>query len=480
MVESYKPDPVFSRLGQEDGAPFYDAVEAAAFPDHIVRYRNQRWADHVGLGGLAEGEWIDHFGRFQPLPENLKKPLAIRYHGHQFRNYNSEIGDGRGFLFAQLRDHGGRLLDLGTKGSGTTPYSRFGDGRLTLKGGIREILATEMLEALGVYTSKTFSLIETGEALQRHDEPSPTRGSVMVRLSHSHVRFGVFQRLAFEKNDQAIGDLVDYCVAYFYPALAEEVGAQKTVAFYANVVARTARLAAQWMAAGFVHGVLNTDNMNVTGESFDYGPWRFTPTADPHFTAAYFDENGLYAFGRQPEACAWNLAQLGGALSLVAEGDALNDALQTFSGHYEEAMADAYFNRLGLVRAGKDDFEFVGNLLQWMAETGPLYEQVFYDWFCGRESQPRAQKSPAAELYDNEKFSGIRNRLFALTPDRSERLSSGYFANGSPCTMLIDEVEAIWAAIADKDDWSPFEDKLKAINDMRDAHEFDSSAYAGK
>src|SRR3546814_7427549 len=118
----------------------------------------------------------------------LKEPLALRYHGHQFHVYNPDIGDGRGFLFAQLRDGAGRLLDLGTKGSGRTPYSRFGDGRLTPKGGVREILATEMLEALGVNTSKTFSLIETGEEMARGDEPSPTRSSVLVRLSHSHIR----------------------------------------------------------------------------------------------------------------------------------------------------------------------------------------------------------------------------------------------------------------------------------------------------
>src|SRR5690606_19132224 len=129
----------------------------------------------VGLEALDDAEWISHFGGFRPLPDNLERPLALRYHGHQFRVYNPEIGDGRGFLFAQIRDGAGRLLDLGTKGSGVTPYSRQGDGRLTLKGAVREVLATEMLEALGVYTSKTFSVVETGEQLWRGDEPSPTR-----------------------------------------------------------------------------------------------------------------------------------------------------------------------------------------------------------------------------------------------------------------------------------------------------------------
>jgi len=477
LAENYIPDTAFSRLGDDAGAPFCDPVTAATFPTHVLRYRNQRWAGRVGLGALDGEAWIDHFGRFRPLPDNLQRPLAIRYHGHQFRAYNPDIGDGRGFLFAQLRDDQGRLLDLGTKGSGKTPYSRFGDGRLTLKGGVREALATEMLEALGVYTSKTFSLVETGEALIRQDEPSPTRSAVMVRLSHSHVRFGAFQRLAFEKDAGAIGDLVDYCVAQFYPSLAALDGAEKTAAFFGRVVARTARLAAQWMAAGFVHGVLNTDNMNVTGESFDYGPWRFAPVADPGFTAAYFDQTGLYAFGRQAEAGAWNLAQLGGALSLVAEADALNAALKAYGDHYQEAMADAFFARLGLERTGTDDFDLVGDLLGWMTEKGAPYEQVLFDWFAGAASAGRAAESPAAPLYAEDAFAPIRDRLLASAPVRPERLSHAYFASPRPCTMLIDEVEAIWEPIAEADDWSAFEQKLDAVAGMREAYGFEASRY---
>src|SRR5690606_820987 len=157
--------------------------------EQVRRYRNRRAAGSVGLDLLSDEQWIAHFGRFEPLPGSFAEPLALRYHGHQFQTYNPDLGDGRGFLFAQLEDlRDGRLMDLGTKGSGRTPWSRGGDGRLTLKGGVREVLATAMLEALGVNTSKSLSLIETGEELQRGDEPSPTRSSVLVRVSHSHVR----------------------------------------------------------------------------------------------------------------------------------------------------------------------------------------------------------------------------------------------------------------------------------------------------
>ncbi|MEZ5893500.1 MAG: YdiU family protein [Parvularculaceae bacterium] len=477
-AENYKPEPVFDKLGQGAGAPFFDAVGPARFPEHRLRYRNDRWAARVGLGALNDDRWIDHFGRFAPLPDNLSAPLAIRYHGHQFRTYNPDIGDGRGFLFAQLRDDQGRLLDLGTKGSGQTPYSRFGDGRLTLKGAVREILATEMLEALGVYTSKTFSVIETGEHLDRNDEPSPTRSAVLVRLSHSHVRFGAFQRLAYERNDAAIAELCDYCVRHFYPALLEKTGAERIAALFAEIVRRTASLAAQWMAAGFVHGVLNTDNMNVTGESFDYGPWRFAPVADPSFTAAYFDQTGLYAFGRQAEAAAWNLAQLGGALARIAPVDMLNDALQGFAPAYEEAMEGEFFRRLGLSRTGDDDFGFISDLLGWMTASRIPYEQMFFDWFCGKASADRAAKSPYAEYYGQDGFAAIRERFDALAPDRPDRLEADYFRNARPTTMLIDEVEAIWAPIAEHDDWSRLNEKLGEIAAMRDALGFAASRFA--
>jgi uncharacterized protein YdiU (UPF0061 family) len=469
---SYRPDPAYLALG---GAPFYDPVAPADFPRAILRYRNDRWAGAVGLAHLSDEEWTRHFARFHPLTDNHPVPLALRYHGHQFRVYNPDLGDGRGFLFAQLRDRAGRLLDLGTKGSGKTPYSRTADGRLTLKGGVREILATEMLEALGVYTSKTFSVIETGESLHRNDEPSPTRSAVLVRLGHGHVRFGTFQRLAFEEDAAAIGRLVEYCAAAFEPDLA---GAENLPSrWFGRVVARTARLAAQWMAAGFVHGVLNTDNMTVTGESFDYGPWRFLPYTDLSFTAAYFDQSGLYAYGRQPEAALWNLTRLGGALTLVAQTDALNESLQTFSQAFERAMVEAFFARLGVKPAGEGDFDFIIALMQWMEATKIPFERVFFDWFCGSASTRRALASPHAALYAHAAFAPLRGKIESLTPDDPARVAHPYFA-GEPCTMLIDEVETIWSAIAERDDWSALEGKLGAISAMRAAHAFDASRYA--
>ena len=341
---TFRPERIHEALGPV----FYDPVEPARFPQHRLRHRNQRAARSIGLGELGEAEWIAHFGRFEPLPGSLQTPLALRYHGHQFRSYNPQLGDGRGFLFAQMRDAEGRILDLGTKGSGETPWSRQGDGRLTLKGGLREVLASEMLEAIGVETSKSLSLIETGEGLERHDEPSPTRSSVLVRLSHSHIRIGTFQRLAYHQDTASIKALLNHLATYYLPDLLPLAGAERALRFFEIACERISHMAAQWMASGFVHGVLNSDNINVLGESFDYGPWRFAPTYDPNFIAAYYDETGLYAFGRQPSAVAWTLARLGECLLPLAGVEALTTVLDRIGAMMGEAYAAEALRRLGL------------------------------------------------------------------------------------------------------------------------------------
>jgi uncharacterized protein YdiU (UPF0061 family) len=466
VSERYRPDPRFEKLGPQ----FADPVAPAVFPQSILRFRNDRAAATVGLDTLTPDEWLAHFARFESLPDNQPQPLAIRYHGHQFRSYNPEIGDGRGFLFAQLREAGtGRLLDLATKGSGQTPYSRFGDGRLTLKGGVREVLAAAMLEALGVPTSRAFSLIETGEALERGDEPNPTRSAVLTRLSHSHIRFGVFQRHAFHDKPQQITALVDHAIDAYFPELA--AAPDRPAALLATVVRRTARLVAGWMSAGFVHGVLNTDNMVVTGESFDYGPWRFLPRNDPNFVAAYFDQTGLYSFGRQPEAAFWNLQQLAACLTLVTAQEGLVEALNGFSAAYRDALQAAMLARLGLKPRGDEaDVELVNAAFKALAEGGEAlrWEPFFFDWFGGADT--RALAGPRADLYVGEAFADFRARLAVYEPDRPERLAHPYFAQAEPEEMLIDEVEAIWAPIAESDDWTLFNDKLTRIEAARAAY----------
>lgn len=426
-----------------------DAVAPANFPKHILRFRNDRWAQRVGLGELGDDQWITHFGRFEPLQANLPEPLALRYHGHQFRNYNPEIGDGRGFLFAQMRDDSGRLLDLGTKGSGQTPYSRDGDGRLTLKGAVREILATEMLEALGVNTSKTFSVIETGEELWRNDEPSPTRSAVLVRLSHGHIRIGTFQRLLAFRQSEEMAALVDYCLTQFPgPPPPEDAPGRKepAVVLMHQVVERLADLAASYMVAGFVHGVLNSDNMNISGESFDYGPWRWLPSWDPSFTAAYFDHSGLYCFGRQPEAIHWNCTQLAISLRLLAESEPLIAALDRFGEIYRQSMARRFTWRLGVASRGiEQDVALIEAAERHMREAQVSPDQFFFSYRGGRHA-------PADEfgelLKSHEPLDG------ALPP---------CFDAEKPPNLVIGEVERIWSAIDEHDDWSALNQQIQEI-----------------
>ncbi|MAY20958.1 MAG: selenoprotein O [Erythrobacteraceae bacterium] len=446
----YTPDPAITELADWLAAP----VEPADFPQTQIRFRNDRAAASVGLAGLDDTAWAQHFGRFAPLEGNLPQPLALKYHGHQFRVYNPEIGDGRGFLFALMRGQEGRLMDLGTKGSGTTPFSRSGDGRLTLKGAVREILATEMLEALGVNTSKTFSVVETGEALQRGDEPSPTRSAVMVRLSHSHIRIGTFQRLLAVEERDHMEALVTYCLQHFPapPPPADAPGREEPAVMLMHaVVERMADLAASYMVAGFVHGVLNTDNMNITGESFDYGPWRWLPKWDAGFTAAYFDHQGLYCFGRQPEALHWNCGQLAVALRMLADSAPLVAALERFGPLYMEAIARRWCWRLGVEPRGLEaDSVMVGVCEKVMREGAAQPDAFFFAHRGGRAAE--------GELAD------------ALADYAPVADSHAYWSDDAPQSMVIEEVEALWSHIDERDDWQPLMDKVTALRRMGEAH----------
>ena len=420
------------------GDKFFDPVRPADFNIVGVRYFDADLSNRIGLD-LSPEQVVSHFLRFEPLDGSLSQPLALRYHGHQFRQYNPDIGDGRGFLFAQF-EADGKLLDLGTKGSGTTPYSRQGDGRLTLLGGVREVLAALYLKSMGVNTSRAFALIETDEALTRHDEPSPTRAAVLTRLSHSHIRFGTFQRQAFFGNHEGLEQLCDYCIRHFYP------NATSPEEMFDRVVSVSADTVASWMAAGFVHGVMNTDNMNITGESFDYGPYRFLPTLDPGFTAAYFDYNGLYGFGRQPEAMTWNLARLAQSLSLICEDAELIESLNDFAPRYQSALNHHVFRRLGIAPKNADtDTAFVRELFIYLKDSQAPWPEFWHDWQGGASRRAKDQIG----TYDTEWTTLIK----AFEPV-SERPKTE-----TPNSLLYEEIGEIWQPIAKSDDWSAFKQK---------------------
>jgi uncharacterized protein YdiU (UPF0061 family) len=463
---SYQP--ALELLGED----YYDRVPAAEFPQHILRFRNDDLLLKLGLDPqtVQDGDFVEAFGRFQ----NASRPfLALRYHGYQFGEYNPALGDGRGFLYGQIQGTDGELYDLGTKGSGTTPYSRGGDGRLTLKGGVREVIAAEALHRAGVNTSRCLSLIETGESLWRGDEPSPTRSSVMVRFSRSHIRFGTFERLHYFKRKDLITILLDHVIEYYYPHLASET--DRYARFYAELVQRVAALVAQWMSAGFCHGVLNTDNMSITGESFDYGPYAFTPTYNLSFTAAYFDYFGLYAYGNQPTICRQNLELLQRPLAMVISQSDLEAGLEPFGQYYQQAYRQRMLHKLGLEQTDiLEAEELVKLTIEVLQETQVDYPHFFAE--LSRQFSPKWREDvnhilPDAELPQN--LAPLWNRWKILyfnallhLPESSMETVAQTLRTANPATVPVRSlIEAVWQPIDEEGNWAEFQDLLRRIRE---------------
>ena len=320
---------------------------------------------------------------------------------------------------------------------------------------MREILATEMLEALGVPTSRTFSVIETGESLHRGDEPSPTRSAVLTRLSHGHIRIGSFQRLAALQDGENMERLLRYVLATLYNRDdAQQLPVADAAALLVELTAtRCAAMAASWMVAGFVHGVLNTDNINVTGESFDYGPWRFTPTWDPQFTAAYFDDRSLYAFGRQAQIVHWNVGQLAVSLRAIAPAEPLIAALEGFAPAYEAALSAQFCWRLGVAQGDAEaDRTMILAAERYMQQTAVTIDQFFIDWAPGGARNDADKPELAAILQD-----ALNGRAATREP---------WWNGVAPQSMHFEESEAIWEPIATMDNWRLLYRKVEAVRAM--------------
>ena len=455
----------YDRAIEALGENYYDIVSAAEFPQHFLRFRNDDLLPLLNLNPsqVTDENFIEAFGKFQ----GVRPFLALRYHGYQFGNYNPFLGDGRGFLYGQVWGNDGRLYDFGTKGSGQTPYSRNADGRLTLKGGIREVLASEALHYLGVRTSRCLSLIETGELLWRNDEPSPTRASVMIRFSHSHIRFGTFERLNYLNRPDLIEKLLDHVITYYYPHL--KSSSDQYAQFYQELVQRVAELAAQWMIAGFCHGVLNTDNMSITGESFDYGPYAFIPTYNPKFTAAYFDYSGLYCYGNQPRICRWNLEKLQRPLGMVMSQKDLDAGLEKFETHYEETYRQLLIEKLGLIDVSLENTEnFVTKTVNLLRDSQVPYHQFFAElgnWFSPTwrdNSEIILENAPfikqlreQSSLWENWKQL-YQQCLKQCNDNELEKMGSRLQKKNPQTALLRPVIESVWEPISLDNEWTPF------------------------
>ena len=460
----------------------YRPVEAAQFPKTRLVYRNLAWAQRLKMDAVlaSDDDWCACFGHFKAFKGGQKQPLALCYHGHQFGVYNPDLGDGRGFLYAQVVDQpSGRLLDFGTKGSGKTPFSRQGDGRLTLKGAVRELLASEMLDALGVNTSKTFAIIETGEALHREDELSPTRSAVLTRLSHSHIRIGSFQRLAYLQEHEALEALIRYVLAQYYGYTDNTPIAEACERLLIDFTEKQAQLAAHWLGAGFVHGVLNSDNFNITGESFDYGPWRFLPHMDANFTAAYFDYQGRYCYGRQGEAAFWALCRLADCFVPFLRVEELETLVGRYHALLEKSVTRAFCRRLGIDADWHDAPDCIGAFLGALRRTEVGFDEACFDWYGGA-GRAQAEASKRKIIYKTADFASAAALLHAAPPATNSHSDAAYFAQDDPFHLRIEAVEAIWQPIAEADDWSKLAEALRAIHRMGEAYRLWDEVATGK
>lgn len=287
------------------------------------------------------------------------KPVAQKYAGHQFGQYNPELGDGRGLLLGDVQGTDGKSYDLHLKGAGRTPYSRFGDGRAVLRSSIREFLASEAMYRLGIPSSRALSLVGSTEPVQRE---TIEQGAMIIRVCPSHIRFGHFEHCFYTGDKDQLKRLVDFTVQQHFP---ECLNAENpALVMLQQVVVRTAELISQWQAVGFNHGVMNTDNMSILGLSFDYGPYAFLDDYEPGYICNHSDHSGRYAFDEQPGIGLWNLNALAHALSPLIEIDDLRTALSlyepTLVSHYMALMG----KKLGLNNQLPTDRALIG---QWLA-----------------------------------------------------------------------------------------------------------------
>jgi uncharacterized protein YdiU (UPF0061 family) len=292
------------------------------------------------------------------------EPVAALYGGHQFGVWAGQLGDGRAILLGEVRDAAGAPCELQIKGAGRTAYSRFGDGRAVIRSTVREFLAGEALDALGIPTTRALAMAAGDEPVLRE---SVERAATVIRLAPSFVRFGSFEIFHYREQHAQAARLADYVIERFYPDAAELAGPERYTHFLHSVVTRTAALMAAWQAVGFAHGVMNTDNFSILGLTLDYGPFGFVEAYDPAFICNHTDEGGRYAFGRQPGVGLWNCYALAEALSSLVPENGRQAALAA----YEPAFANAYVGalraKLGFIHARSDDAQLVPDLLDLLA-----------------------------------------------------------------------------------------------------------------
>ena len=355
----------YAELPQE----FYNLQKWEGFKNPLLVIENTQLKQELGFNNIEKEKLLDIFNGLLPI-ENLK-PLSMAYSGHQFGQYVEQLGDGRGLLLGEINSSEG-LIDIHLKGAGKTPYSRFGDGRAVLRSVIREYLCGEAMHALSIPTSRALMIIGSDEMVVR--EKSET-AAMLARTAKTHIRFGNFEYFHYNKKPEHVKVLADFCIDN-YPAYFSKT---KNIyeEFFSSVVKQTAIMIAQWQACGFNHGVMNTDNMSILGETFDYGPYGFMEDYLPTYVCNHSDHQGRYAFQNQPYIGLWNCSALGHALSSLISEEAQGEILQTYEKIFQSTLAELFRKKLGLEQEQSEDAALIQGLLDIMESEKLDYTNTF-------------------------------------------------------------------------------------------------------
>jgi protein adenylyltransferase len=428
---------------------------------------NRPLAIHLGLDpdrlGSPEGTEILAGKR---IPDGAD-PIAMAYAGHQFGHFVPQLGDGRAILLGEVIDADGVRRDIQLKGSGPTPFSRRGDGRAALGPVLREYIVSEAMAALGIPTTRSLAAVVTGESVMRE---TPLPGAVLTRVASSHIRVGTFQYFAARGDTEGVRRLADHVIARHYPQAAN--ADRPYHALLEGVIARQAQLIARWLLVGFIHGVMNTDNCSISGETIDYGPCAFMDAYDPATVFSSIDEQGRYAYANQPRIGLWNLTRLAECLLPLFsdEQDKAIEEAQLLLGGFAEAFTAAYQaglrNKLGLFTARDDDPALAQDLLDAMAKNQADFTLTFR-----RLSDAALDPGGDAEVRQLFADSGAydawaarwRQRIGDEPQDPVARQAAMRTVNPAfiPRNHLI---EAVIDAAVNGDDFAPFEQLLLVLS----------------
>ncbi len=391
------------------------------------------------------------------------EPLAMAYAGHQFGNWVPQLGDGRAVLLGEVIDRDGVRRDIQLKGAGRTPFSRSGDGRAVLGPVLREYIVSEAMAALGIPTTRALAAVTTGEPILRQ---TLLPGAIITRVARSHVRIGTFQFFARRGDIEGVRLLADHVIERLYPEAA--TAAQPYRALLDAVIERTASLVAQWQQVGFIHGVMNTDNMSIAGETIDYGPCAFMDTYHPGTVYSSIDSGGRYAYGNQPRIAHWNLVRFAETLLPLLGDDeasaiaAAQAAIDTFPARFEAAWLAGFRRKLGLAQARDDDAALIQDLLKRMAENSADFTLTFR-----RLADAIETDDPARGLFDDPAAfdawaTSWRQRLAAEGAAAERRIA---MRAANPAFIPRNHrVEAVIAAAQESADFAPLDELLTVLS----------------